>query len=253
LRKLPPGRQPVSTYLVEPDRRQKWWEFVRQQLREGRQGYVIVPRVDADDDSDIQGIATAYEALCHGELAEFRVGLLHGRMPYADKHAVMRAFRDGRSHILLATSVVEIGIDVPNATLMTIENADRFGLAQLHQVRGRVGRGSFPGFVGLFAQPQSPEAQARLDAIIQTSDGFELADLDLKLRGPGDFFGTRQHGVPRFRVARLPEDAELLFRAREIAERIIAGDPELRAEEHSGLRRQLVYRYGASMDLGHVG
>jgi ATP-dependent DNA helicase RecG len=253
LRDAPPGRQKLHTYHVSDTDHARWWDFCRKQLQQGRQGYVIVPRLSVDEETDLSGLEQEFEALAHGELSAFRLGWLHGRMSIQEKLDSMQEFRSRKSHVLVATSVVEIGVDVPNATIMTIQNADRFGLAQLHQLRGRVARGKFPGYVGLFGRPSTAEAEARMKAITSTCDGFELAELDLKQRGPGDFFGARQHGIATFRVARVPEDADLLLEARQAAEELLEEDPELVRPEHAGLRRQMERRYGESMELGHVG
>ncbi len=253
LRELPPGRQPIHTYHVPEEKRARWWDFYRQQLRAGRQGYVIVPRVDSDEEGSVTGLQQAFESLCHGELSDFKLGLMHGGVPPAEKAEIMQAFREGTTHVLVATSVVEIGVDVPNATVMTIENGERFGLAQLHQLRGRVARGIQPAYVGLFADPGTPAARERIEAFVQSSDGFALAELDLKLRGPGEFFGVRQHGLPRFRVARLPEDASLLNETRNLARSIVEQHPDLSGEEWQGLRKQVWKRYGHSLGLGQVG
>ena len=174
-------------------------------------------------------------------------------MKSREKLEAMQSFRQGRAHVLLATSVVEIGIDVPNAVLMTVYNAERFGLAQLHQLRGRVGRGVFPGYVGLFAELPSPDAQQRLEAFLSTADGFALAEMDLQRRGPGEFFGTRQHGAPEFRVARLPDDEPLLQEARTAADWLLEQDPRLEAPDHEPIRHACCCAYGKSLELGHVG
>ena len=175
LKGFPGGRQEVHTYLVEEDRRERWWDFVRQQLREGRQGYVITPLVSAKGREDLTGVHESFEALVNGELEAFRLGLIHGQMSADDKHSIMQAFHDREIQALVATSVVEVGIDVPNATVMTIENAERFGLAQLHQLRGRVGRGALPGYVAVFSEAVSEEAEKRLQAFASTRDGFRLS------------------------------------------------------------------------------
>jgi ATP-dependent DNA helicase RecG len=165
----------------------------------------------------------------------------------------MQAFREGRTQVLAATSVVEVGIDVPNATLMTIDGAERFGLAQLHQMRGRISRGAHPGYCAVFADTQSEEVIERLQAFVDTTDGFRLAELDLEMRGPGDLLGTRQHGLPPFRMADLSRDSAVVKEAREDAQRLVAADPGLRKPEHEKLRRMVLARYGQALDLGDVG
>jgi len=253
LRELPPGRQMVHTYLPPPEDRERWWEFFRKKLREGRQGYVIAPLVDGSDQVQAASLEEAYEALANGPLEAFRLGLLHGRMTPSEKHAAMEALRGGQTQVLVATSVVEVGIDVPNATLMTIEGAQRFGLAQLHQLRGRISRGSFPGYCSLFADSPSDEAQQRLQAFVASSDGFQLAELDFALRGPGNLLGTRQHGLPPLRIADLVRDAAVVEEARADARCLVAADPGLSKPEHAALRRMALVRYGKSLELGDVG
>jgi ATP-dependent DNA helicase RecG len=174
-------------------------------------------------------------------------------MRVEEKDSVMDRFAAGDLQVLVCTSVVEVGVDVPNATLMTIESGERFGLAQLHQLRGRISRGKFPGFCSVFADPQTDEAQKRLDAFVATTDGFRLAELDFELRGPGELFGTRQHGMPPFRIADLLRDAEVLQEARRDAGLLVAADPGLARPEHALLRRMVLVRYGKALDLGDVG
>lgn len=254
LRDMPPGRQPVSTYVVEPDQRDRWWHFVRGKLREGRQVFVVTPLVEESETVKAVSVDESFESLTNGELSEFRVGLLHGRMSAAEKEATMEEFRHGRLQVLVATTVIEVGIDVPNASVMVIASPERFGLAQMHQLRGRVGRGTHPGYCGLLAdQDADSPARERLAAFASISNGFELAELDLSLRGPGDLFGTQQHGLPPFRVANLVSDRELLIRAREVATELYANDPGLAKPEHERLRRQMLGRYGSALELGDVG
>ena len=253
LRDSPPGRQEVHTYLTTEDLRERWWKFFAEKLRQGRQGYVITPLVEESEQIAAKSVEEAFEALANGPLEEFRLGLIHGRMSTADKDAAMAEFRSGRLQVLVSTSVVEVGVDVPNATVMTIESGERFGLAQLHQLRGRISRGSWPGFCAVFADPQTEDSQRRLDAFVKTSDGFELAELDFQLRGPGELFGTRQHGLPPFRIADLTRDEALLNEARHDAKTLTQSDPTLSAPEKVLLRRMVLTRYGKVLDLGDVG
>jgi ATP-dependent DNA helicase RecG len=199
-------------------------------------------------------VAQLFERLTNGELAEFRVGLIHGRMSPAEREANMLNFRRGRMQVLVSTSVIEVGVDVPNASVMIIDSPERFGLAQLHQLRGRVGRGVHAGFCGvLVGAVLSDEARARLDSFAATSDGFALAEMDFQLRGPGDLFGTQQHGLPPLRIADLRRDQELLDEARTRAQQLFAEDPGLGRAEHDRLRRQMLIRYGQALELVDVG
>lgn len=253
LRELPPGRQAVHSYLPSPEEHPRWWEFFRKKLREGRQGYVVTPLVDGSESIQAASLEETYESLVNGELADFRLGLVHGRMTSEEKDAAMDRFRRGETQVLCATSVVEVGVDVPNATVMSVLAAERFGLAQLHQLRGRIGRGAYPGYCCLFADPQTTESRGRLEAFVKTTDGFELAEIDFSLRGPGDLFGTRQHGLPPMYIADLIRDGELLVEARRDAQGLIRQDPGLAQPAHALLRRKVLARYGQALDLGDVG
>ncbi len=253
LRDVPPGRQPVHTYFSTDAQRDKWWEFYRKRLLEGRQGYVVAPLVDESEELELASVQQLFESLSHGELADFRLDFLHGRMTSGEKDFVMQSFRSGRTQVLIATPVIEVGVDIANATLMTIEGGERFGLAQLHQLRGRVSRGTYPGYVCVFGNPTTEAAQQRLEAFTKTADGFELAELDFGLRGPGDLFGTRQHGLPPLRVANLQRDRELLEEARRDAQALIGPDPTLSQPAFARLRRMAVVRYGAALELSDVG
>ncbi|MFV2066578.1 MAG: ATP-dependent DNA helicase RecG [Pirellulales bacterium] len=257
LKESPPGRQPVGTYLVEPSQRERWWAFVRKKLREGRQAYVVTPLVEQAEEEGVEeethSVQEAFEALANGELEAFRLGLIHGRMSSREKEAAMSAFRSGETQVLVSTSVIEVGVDVPNATVITIQGADRFGLSQLHQLRGRVARSHHAGFCGILADPKTDEASERLQAFTETTDGFQLAELDLRLRGPGDLFGTRQHGLPPLRIAHLVRDADVLEEARREAQRLVREDPGLARPEHARLRRMVLVRYGDSLELGDAG
>lgn len=253
LRNSPPGRLPVQTYWGQPGQRSKWWKFFRRKLREGRQGYVIVPRVETAESSVTKSIDEAFEELANGELEAFRVNLVHGRLSSQEKVTAMSEFRRGKTQVLVATSVVEVGVDVPNATVMTIEDGDRFGLAQLHQLRGRVSRGTYPGYLCVFADPRRDEARQRLEAFVASQDGFELAETDFRLRGPGDLFSSRQHGLPPLRVADLIRDQGVLDEARRDAQQLMDADRDLEDAQHARLRRMVLARYGRALDLSDVG
>lgn len=253
LRQSPPGREALHTYVTGAAEREKWWTFFRKKLREGRQGYVVTPLVDDSSSVELASVEQTFERLANGELEEFRLDLIHGQQSGAEKEAAMAAFRSGETQVLITTSVVEVGVDVPNATLMTIENGERFGLAQLHQLRGRITRGSHPGFLCVFTAEPNSEATERLEAFRLSTDGFELAERDLELRGPGDLFGFRQHGLPALRIADLRRDGEVVGEARGVAQQLIDADPELEAPEMSKLKRMVSVRYGKALELGDVG
>ena len=235
---MPEGRQEVSTKWLPPERRQAAYGFIRKQVQEGRQAFVICPLVDESEVVEAKAATEEYERLSSEIFQDLKLGLLHGRMPSKDKDRVMRQFRDGDLDILVSTAVVEVGIDVANATVMMIEGADRFGLAQLHQFRGRVGRGDHKSYCILLSDTPSDVAKERLSALEGIHDGFQLAEVDLELRGPGDFFGTRQSGLPNLRMAHL-SDRQLLESAREEAAQVMEEDPELKADQHSALAHQV--------------
>jgi ATP-dependent DNA helicase RecG len=215
LRELPAGRHPVETWWVGEEKRGAAYDFVRERLREGRQAYVVCPLVSESEKLQARAATAEAERLAGGEFAEFEVAVLHGQMPSARKAEAMERFASGDADVLVATSVIEVGIDVANATVMVVEGAERYGVSQLHQLRGRVGRGRHRSHCILFADEIGELARRRLEAVAAERDGFRLAEVDLTLRGEGEILGTRQHGLPRFRVARLPEDTALLLGARE--------------------------------------
>lgn len=240
LDELPPGRQPVKTGWRAAGDREKAYRFLHEQVSAGGQAYVVFPVIDDSGARDIRAAATAFEELRDGVLSGLRLGLLHGRLPPAEKEAVMAAFRKGSLDVLVSTTVIEVGVDVPRATVMMVENAERFGLAQLHQLRGRVGRGAAGSYCILIADPDgdlSPDARARLDAMAATGDGFQIAEMDLKIRGPGQIFGTRQAGYPEFRFADLTRDVDLVRIARKDAAELLDRDPNL--DRHDALRRRV--------------
>jgi len=245
LRQLPQGRRPVETFVVDGARaRARAYERIREEIRAGRQCFVVCPLVEESEALQAKAATVEYERLRTTEFEGLRVELIHGQMPSKQKTAAMEAFAGGEADVLVATSVIEVGIDVSNATVMLIEAAERYGLSQLHQLRGRVGRGEHASLCIMFGDPKLP----RLEAIAGERDGFRLAEVDLELRGAGDVLGVRQHGLPEFRVARLPEDAELLVRARDRADAILLEDPRLESPEHALLREAVVGRFGSELD-----
>ena len=245
---LPPGRQQVSTYRVANDQVEQWWEFFCKKLKEGRQGYVVVPTVDISG-RDIASISSAFESLANGRLEAFRLGLLHGRMKPDQKASVMADFRDRRFDVLVATSVIEVGIDVPNATLMTILDAENFGLAQLHQLRGRIARGRVQGICAAVTDAEASKSP-RIDAFVSTADGFLLAEQDLILRGPGDILGSRQSGSPPLYLADLLRDGVVAAEARSDAKTIFEADPALDDPKFIRLKKVLLGRWAATLNLG---
>ncbi len=244
LTELPAGRKPVKTWVVGEEKRDGAYEFIRERLREGRQAFVVCPLVTESDKLQATAATVEAERLAKGEFAKFRVALLHGQMPSAEKTAAMESFAAGQADVLVATSVIEVGIDVSNAAVMLIEEADRYGLSQLHQLRGRIGRGEHESHCILFADPESERAKLRLDAIGSERDGFKLAEVDLALRGEGEVLGTRQSGLPRFRVATLPEDSALLAAARQDVIGLVREHGSLEAPELGPLLAAVRERFG---------
>ncbi len=228
---LPPGRLAIATRWVGPDERADAYSFVRDQIREGRQAFVVCPLIEESAAIQARSATQEFERLSSYVFPELKLGLLHGRMSGAEKESILQAFRRNELNILVATTVIEVGIDIPNASVMVIEGADRFGLAQLHQLRGRVGRGASQSYCLLLSDDPSQGARARLQLMEDTNDGFALAEADLRLRGPGDYFGTRQSGLPEFQAADF-SDVGLIETARQEAMRILDQDPELKHEEH---------------------
>src|SRR5580693_6669692 len=227
LDELPPGRTPIVTRRVADERSPEVWDFVRKQIAAGHQAYVVYPVIEENEETELKAAIKMYRELSGRVFADLKVGLLHGRLDPDLKDQVMRMFQKGELQILVATTVIEVGVDVPNATVMVIEHAERFGLAQLHQLRGRIGRGAAKSYCVLMTGGKVTEdGERRLDAMVRTNDGFEIAELDLELRGPGEFFGTRQAGMPSFRVANIIRDAQLLEAAKHEAAAVIAGPNE---------------------------
>ncbi len=246
---LPPGRQPIKTYWIKPDVRARVYKFIHQQVREGRQAFVIYPLVEESDRLEDVGAAIAeHKRLDTKVFPDLRVGLLHGRLSGKQKDEIMRAFAAGDYDILVSTAVVEVGIDIPNASVILIENAERFGMAQLHQFRGRVGRGPHQSYCILVSDPNSDQGIERMRAMERTQDGFELAEVDLRMRGPGEFFGSRQSGLPDLKLARM-SDARLLELARREAEALLDTDPDLSQPDHHILSQRLTEYWSQELDL----
>ena len=224
-------------HILGESKRQRMYGFVRDQVKEGRQVYIVCPAVEENPEGawDLKAVTEYARMLAEQVFPDLRVGLVHGRMKAREKEAAMAAFTAGETHILVSTTVIEVGVDVPNASLIIIENADRYGLSQLHQLRGRVGRGSHQSWCVLVSDNRSPDTRARLKVLTQTNDGFKIAEEDLKLRGPGDFFGARQHGLPALRVADLETDTRVLREAQDAAAGLLAADPGLELPEHRPL------------------
>jgi ATP-dependent DNA helicase RecG len=252
IEELPPGRKPIRTRCLRPGQAAEAWQFVCQQARAGRQSYIVVPQIE-DDGEDGKSVISRMRSLAAGPLKEIRLAALHGQMSTEDKERTMNEFREGKIDALVATTVIEVGIDVPNATVMVVDGAERFGLSQLHQLRGRVGRGPWPSDCILIADAATAGAEARLSAMLTTTSGFEIAEMDLRLRGPGEFFGTRQHGLPEFKIADLTSELDLLLTAKEDAQAILTADPKFQNSDHVHLRRALISKFGETLDLVRIG
>jgi ATP-dependent DNA helicase RecG len=236
---LPPGRIPIDTRAPDEDKRGAVYGFLRRQLSRGRQGYVVCPVIEETETEDMTAAKVLADELRRGELAGYRVELLHGRMSAREKDEIMTAFAGGEINVLVATTVIEVGVNVPNANMMIIENAERFGLSQLHQLRGRVGRSDIKSYCVLMSKFRGETVRQRLDVMCRTNDGFEIAREDLRLRGPGEFFGSRQSGVPGLKMAALGADMLMLSQARSAAEEILRRDPTLTLPESAELSAQV--------------
>lgn len=239
----PKGRQVIDTYCVDTSYRERIYKFIKRFLDEGRQGYIVCPLVEENQTMDITPATEYYETLKKGEFKDYSLGLLHGKMSAKEKDRVMREFAQGEIQILIATTVIEVGIDVPNSVIMVIENAERFGLSQLHQLRGRIGRGKHKSTCILISDNKSPDTKRRLNVIKDTADGFKIADEDLKLRGPGDFLGSRQHGLPDMKIADLFADREVLRLAGIEVNALLTADARLEKPENAGLRAEIKALY----------
>jgi ATP-dependent DNA helicase RecG len=251
---MPPGRLPVETKVFAESGRGRVYRIVEEEVRKGRQAFIVYPLVEESEKLDLKDATRMAEHLQKDVFPEFRIGLLHGRMKSEEKEAIMTEFKEGKIQVLVATTVIEVGIDIPNTSVMVVEHAERFGLSQLHQLRGRIGRGRYPSKCILLAQYRSSEeAKVRLRAMEKTNDGFKIAEEDLTLRGPGEFFGTRQSGLPDFRVAHIIRDTPILIEARKEAFRLVQEDPELTHSSHSDLKNMLMKRWKGRLELATIG
>ncbi len=253
IRHCPPGRGPVITRWVEPTNRHKAYEFIRQRLKAKAQAYFVYPRITGtEENGDIKAATEQWSKLSGQIFPEFKVELLHGQMPSEKKQQIMSDFRKGKINVLVSTVVIEVGVDVPNATIMVIEEADKFGLAQLHQLRGRIGRGEAKSYCLLFGETENETAKNRIEIMTRSNDGFEIAEHDLRLRGPGELFSTRQHGLPDLKIANIIDDYELLVMARRNAFEMVKTDPMLTGAEHKNIRHALLARFGDSLGLADI-
>ncbi len=251
---LPPGRMPVTTKIFPESARNRVYRIVEEEVKKGRQAFLVYPLVEESEKLDLKNATQMAEHLQKEVFPSFRVGLLHGRMKSEEKEAIMMEFKERKIDLLVATTVIEVGIDIPNASVMVVEHAERFGLSQLHQLRGRIGRGNYPSQCILLAHYRSSEeARIRLQAMERTHDGFKIAEQDLELRGPGDFFGIRQSGLPDFRVAHILRDTSILIEARKEAFRLVQEDPHLEKPYHAGLKEALRQRWKGRLELATIG
>jgi ATP-dependent DNA helicase RecG len=254
INELPPGRPSVRTLVFHEGQRTMVYSLVEQELQKGNQAFIVYPLIDESENLELRNATRMASHLQQDVFVQYKVGLLHGRMTSVEKEAIMQSFQSGRIHILVATTVIEVGLDIPSASVMVIEHAERFGLSQLHQLRGRIGRGSSASLCILLAQyRKSDDAEQRLRIMARTNNGFEIAEEDFQIRGPGEFLGTRQSGMPDFRVAHIGRDVSILAEAREAALRLIRSDPQLLKPEHRYLRKMLLFRWKERLELAGIG
>jgi ATP-dependent DNA helicase RecG len=251
---MPPGRMPVETKVYPEAARERVYRIIEDEVKKGRQAFVVYPLVEESEKLELKDASRMAEHFQRDVFPEFRIGLLHGRMKSDEKEGIMIAFKEGKIQVLVATTVIEVGIDIPNASVMVVEHAERFGLSQLHQLRGRIGRGRHPSKCILLAQYRSSEeARVRLRAMERTMDGFQIAEEDLALRGPGEFFGVHQSGLPDFRVGHFLRDTPILIEARKEAFRLLREDPDLMHPSHRKLKEVLLERWKGRLELGTIG
>jgi ATP-dependent DNA helicase RecG len=243
MRQLPAQRPPITTFWFDESKRQFVYTFIREEIGKGRQVYIVYPRILKKEGSNIKSAAAMYNELQDKAFPDLKLALIHGRMPSKDKEMIMKKFKEGGYHILVSTVVIEVGIDIPNASLMVVENAERFGLAQLHQLRGRIGRGVFQSYCILLGSAATETAQRRLSKMTETQDGFEISEEDLQLRGPGEFLGTRQHGIPELKIGNIVKDFEIMEDARKEAFALVSQDPTLSDPRNYMIKQRLLERY----------
>jgi ATP-dependent DNA helicase RecG len=248
---MPPGRTPIITKHVLPEKAADVYAYVAKQITSGGQAYIVVPVID-ESEAGLKSVREHMDFLSKGPLTGKRLAVMHGRLDREEREEIMQRFRDGKIDALVATTVIEVGVDVPNASIMVIEHAEMFGLAQLHQLRGRVGRGSRKSLCVLIADPQTDDAKARIEAIVSTTDGFKIAEKDLEIRGPGELFGSRQSGLAPFKVVEFPRDLKLLQMARRDAQKWIEENPTLAGHRDTLLRKRLLKLHGEALGLGDV-
>ncbi|MCF7797122.1 MAG: ATP-dependent DNA helicase RecG [Lentisphaeria bacterium] len=253
LDEMPKNRQPIITRRVDVAKLRAVYDFVRQEIQAGRQAFVVYPLIEESEKIDLEAATKGFDYLSKQVFPEFKLALLHGRMTSAEKDVVMASFAKNETQILVSTTVIEVGIDYPNATVMVIENAERFGLTQLHQLRGRIGRGKHRSVCVLVQRKPNPESTHRLEIMVKTSDGFKIAEEDLKIRGTGDLFGTRQHGLPNLKLADLVTDADILRAARKAAFEVVDDDPQLRKSQHTGLRQVVLTEFNDLLGFAKIG
>ena len=246
---LPPNRKKIETYAVGKDMEERIVAFVKKLIGEGRQAYIVCPLVEDSDDMDLKSVTALAEKYKTEVFCEYRVEYLHGKMKAKEKDDIMQRFKNGEIDILISTTVIEVGVDVPNASIMIIENAERFGLAQLHQLRGRVGRGEYKSYCILKNEGHSKVCKERMKVMCQTNDGFVISEKDLELRGSGDFFGTAQHGVPELKIANLFENIRELKEVQELASQIISDDPNLEQEKNFRLKNLIEDKFTSRIEI----
>jgi len=253
LDEMPPGRTPIKTFWISKDKENEAYKFIQEEISKGRQVFIVYPLVEESAVLDLKAAVTEARKLQHDVFPASKVGLLHGQMKSGDKEKIMTDFKERRYDILVSTVIIEVGIDIPNATVMVVEHAERFGLAQLHQLRGRIGRGNEQSYCLLFGNPRTPEARERLRIMTKTCDGFKIAEMDFKLRGPGEFFGTRQHGLPELKISDLIRDFSILKQARADAFEIVSKDPRLTWETHRKIRQKVLETFKDRLELISIG